>query len=252
MNVIDQTPILIRVPAYGEVKIERNETISYVAGDVPWVFIRHGTDNFKLALSQCLPVSGHGFVYVCNPFPYDADIHIARGLPVAFLPISENAFGLDRFTVSTAAAYRAANAVVGTKYGVGVMLRRGVGTIEVYQTQNDAFTKIIMFPKARTDFLAYKPAGCMEDGIGFTRANGRADGAIVAVAGAYTDAHVAAWVAAAGYAGQSYQNHVAQWSGQFRFEVADDTAVFVSRDTDKEAIFGIKVRHGGARQEEFR
>lgn len=239
----------MRIPPYGELAISGHETIAFVNGNVPYVYLRIGSDNFRLQCYNCVPISSN-FVRIVNPFPRQAEIVIGRGLPVSLFSES-SVFPLHQQLNTQSSFFAYVPATAGYKYAVGVMLKRGTAIVEVTDTVNDAFSFMMLFPHAREDFLSFKPVGAMADATVFRYADGQPDTAAVAVSGLYTDADVTAWVAAAGYSGQIITRSGALTNTAWRYEAADDCAVFFVRDVNKAAQAIMRLTHRGARQEDY-
>lgn len=241
----------IKLPPYGELRVEGHRTFALISGDAQYIYLRTGSDAIRVQMAQCLPVS-HEFAMIVNPYPRSIDVIIGRGFELA-MSIENIAPTLAQITnlQSYLPVYRAAQ-VSGLKYAVGIMLNRGSGILEIVDAFNDTFSSVMVFPNATKQFLSLKPVGCMTDNMSMRFLNGDSDDAVTVIGGTYSDQMVSDWVSAAGYSGQfvwPWGNHLNNYT---RFVVDEKTAVFFVRAADKTASASIRLLHRGVGLENFR
>lgn len=243
----------VNIPAYGGLKIEGDHagTIAYLNGDAPRVYIRDGSDSFALPVGQCVPLS-KSWAEIVNPFPRAVSLTIGRGLPVQYQP-EQSAITQQQAINSYSFSYVQRDvAVTGRKFAVGLMMKRGQAYIHAFERNADVYSKIMFFPGARPDFMAYKPGGAMTEEIPFYFSDGQRDKSMFVVGGTYTDADVTAWMAAAGYGLAPIVQRHASFNQSFTFYRATvDTAVFYVRDAAQGCHAMLRVQHLGADLEEF-
>ena len=246
----DHYTFAVTIAAFDEIRIDGRETVSYISGNAPHLFLRIGSDCVRIVEGQTLPVS-HSHVTLVNPFPRPVEVIMCRGLDEFIgLERTSSTLAQDMITKSSCFSYNAGTA--GFKYAVGVMVKKGSAIVECFDTYTDGFSSVIMFPAASKSFLGFKPVGCMEEAITFRRMDGSADDNLIAVGGTYTDANVAAWVAAAGYSGQITMKHGGLGQTVNRFKIDEDTAIFYVRDVAKVVNHNVRVSHIGLPMEAFR
>lgn len=243
-----KTPQNYRLPPYGEITIDGRDTVALLWSDVPHVFLRVQSDCIRIHESHCIPVASP-YVRLVNPFHFDINVQIAVGLPVRQNTRQASVDQVIRIG-SIFTSQRPAT-VTGLKFGVGVMVKRGQAMCNVLDSVNDGFSRVLLFPKARADFMDLKPVTMMTDPTVFKSYAGVNDTNLLCCSGTYSDADVAAWVAAAGYTGMLTFTHASFVQQQNTFIIDENTAMFFARDIDKSATFCMKIQHLGAREEEF-
>lgn len=245
--------VTVRIEAYGRQKIEGKTTIAYINGDAPYVHIVTGSDAIRVVSGHCIYVA-EDWAAIVNPFPRAIEICIAQGLPEAFgVENSGYTYQQLRVTNSFYYAFRdTAGAPAGKKFAVGMMMKRGEAQMVIHEYSANPYSKVMFFPGANADFMTFKPAGCMTETIDFIGSDGRLDKSFLSVGGYYTDADVAAWIAASGYGG----NPITQRHGSFmatfmQYGVSDDVAVFYVREPDQGCNAFIRLVHAGLTLEDL-
>lgn len=240
----------INIGPYGYVNITPGDSVAVTAGNVPHLFLKTGSDAIRMPMGHCVNPQSN-YLALVNPYPREARFTLQRGLPPNLLHESNPNLYQEDAIASFGSVYKTAE-VSGQKWAFGAMLKRGKALIEPADQQADGFSTVMIFPGARPDFLSFKPAGCMEEGLTMREATGKEDDAIFTVAGRYTDAHVSAWVSAAGYSGQITTGPFsAAFNGRARYVASTDTAVFFVRSADKMVNVGFRLWHLGADISEF-
>ena len=239
----------VRIAPYQEIAVAGDRSIALVNGNVPHLFLRIGSESVRLLMGQCLPLDSN-FVRLVNPFPRSAEVTIGRDWDLILGSETNPPRSQAQNIESMFYTQNAGSA--GLKYAVGVMVKRGTAYFDTFDALNDGFGSMIIFPRAKRDFLSFKPVGAMTDATVFRYMDGAVDDAITCVSGTYTDADVAAWVAAAGYAGQVSLRHSSLMNNQARYEISDDFAAFYVRDVGKAVNSMCRITHRGARLEDYR
>lgn len=236
----------IHIPPYGKLNIPVGKSVGVFSGNVPHVHLVTGSDAIRLAMGQCVDVDCN-YMAIANPFPRQATMTLVRGEPTRF-EAEASAYSLYQSeAIQSFGSYFKPAETTGQKWAVGMMMRRGTAVCEFIDGTADGFSSVMIFPGARKDFLSFKPAGCMDEGFALRSFAGEVDDSVIAVSGRYTDAHVAAWIAAAGYAGQITTGpNMSTLNGWTRWRVATDAAVFFTRAADKNVTGGVRLWHNGA------
>ncbi len=225
--------MLLQPGAFHE--LDPAETISYIGGGVPRLIVREGSDAWDLWEGQTLPISS-AKAQLINPYEKAAEINIAQGMPVRIgvnsarsgTRHSEQLFYNSRIDVG--------NGITGRRVGIGFMPKRGRYLVSVSHLLLTADTvansyRATILNGASLSFLSAKPEGMMMQVPSVLDYQNNPNEQIMAVAGDYTDAEFAAWVAAAGYTGAPASQSV--WlfrETTQRWTIDAGTAVFFSRE----------------------
>lgn len=187
--------VTISIPARGRHKLESHGTIGYLAGEVPRLVIRAGSDAFDIWEGQCLPYSANS-AYICNPFGRQITVTITYGGPICY---SINAGADGRHAEKTLyymrwARYQA-DAVKRT--GMVFLAERGRYEISPELSGHDAYqARVNVIRGASPEFLAAKPSHIFLDTQKpFSPSLVQIEGC-AAICGTFVDADIDAWVAA--------------------------------------------------------
>lgn len=231
-----------KIPAYGRIKIDTGETVAYVNGDAPHLFLRVGSDAMRLPVGQCLPIRAN-YAELINPYPRDVDVLIGRGLPIKYAPEpSSYNFAQQKTIISDRQVLTLGAA--GYKYGFGVIMNRGSAYFSIFDSSTTPDeTRALIFPGASASFLAAKPALCMAE-VGKLRGmDGAEDNSVTVICGTYTDQMVTDWIAAANYTATPVNTpHAVNRS----YRVATDVAVFFTRPAGAAGFAHLQLTHLGA------
>lgn len=242
-------PQLYKLPAYGQVRMDGESTISLLTCDVPYLILRVNSDAFRIYEGETHPI-GSDFVILHNPFHIDISAQIAIGFPVR--QITRVSMTNEQATrVQSTVAFTRPATVTGQKYGYGVMTKKGTARVSYFDTTNDGTTQIILFPNCKPDFLSFKPAGAMTENQRFYMNTGDIDSNVISCGGLYSDADVLQWVTDAGYSGQVYFANATTWTSSNVMTASETCAIFVTRPVDKVAVGCIRVLHNGIDVEDF-
>lgn len=202
----------VTIPAFHRLPINSKGSLGYVLGNVPYIAYSEGIDDMRLMQGQSVPCSANRAELI-NPFSFAAKVQIVRGAPVNFSAgyafdtakigknMIQNRAGASLFNVLNGGD------AAGRRRGVGLIAKRGVYNVN-FRTQagttaasNWHLTEIMMLPKARWDFIGYRPAGAFANNINLVRSDGSVNNQLVCVAGSYTQAEIDTWKASVGYSG---------------------------------------------------
>jgi hypothetical protein len=129
------------------------------------------------------------------------------------------------------------------------------GIAEVYfSAASTASTKITVIDGAGQAFIAAKPAGVLSAVAVSVDQQNQPDSNLITLDGLYTDADIAAWVAAAmatGFTGSIRSNVVDVFNSNYRTTIGPNTAVIYSRDAGVAFVGVTVVRYLGADYSEW-
>lgn len=237
----------MNLPAYGRTKIDVGETVAFMTGDIPHLFLRLGSRGLRLPAGQCLPVE-ENYAEIVNPFPRPCEVQIARGLPIRYAVEADTLTPRQQVNCTSLAYRVTAQAAVpaGHRYGNGFLMTRGRALLTFDDNLPLTNSRVLVFRGASPAFLAAKPVGCMDTWFGMRFGDTELDGSLLTTFGSYTEAHIAAWIAAAGYQGEV----VTYYHGPGRqYLVTATDAVFFARynaDTSGGWDAAVTCRHLGA------
>ena len=212
------------------------ETVGYVSGDLPYVLLHVRGQVLKLWRGQSVPVSGNSYALE-NVFARTGEVAIAVNIPVSL--------AAEQGKVDAADAYQSDVAIpvlADHKAGVAIMPTEGSVILIVNATRA---VDVILYPDARSAYMDVRPAGFMDAAAPtFTSSLGNTLTNIASIAGHYTDALAADWVAASEYLGNPVK---LQSNKNGTFEVRKGSALFVvSADLDEDISLALKLQDLGS------
>lgn len=239
----------ITIQPYGSLNIHSGETVAYLNGNAPYIYLRLGSDSIKVIEGQCVPTKAN-FVQIINPYPREIEISIGRGFPVQFGPAPRGYTDaqMDVVFSATSRIISAATQTPGTRWGIGMLMKRGSAVLKITDFLGGYDTKVVVFRGASPAFLNAKPNGAFMLGPAFRETKMDFDNAVYSVTGEYTEAHIAAWIAAAGYTGQVIE---AQHFNERSYVVTSEDAVFLCRYNTSGFDARLGLYHLGANLGEF-
>ena len=250
---MDSDTRTVRIGAYQSLRIDGEDTIALMSGDAPYVHIRTGSDAVRLPVGHCIPI-GSNWASIVNPFPRPIEIIIARGIEPRFAAESSGMTAEQtQVTNSYYYAYRdTVGAPAGKKFALGFMMKRGEAMLYFNEQIHNLNSKVMFFPGARPDFMAFKPAGCMEEVVELVGSDGQPDTSAYMVGGYYDDSMVTAWIAASGYGSTPITvRHALFTQNIAAYRTATDVAVFYVRDADTGCHAYARMQHRGLTLEDL-
>lgn len=237
------------IQAYGSLNIHQGESVAYLNGNAPYIYLRLGSDSIRVMEGHCVSAKAN-FVQIINPYPREIQISIGRGFPVQFGSY-QRGYTPDQLETVYSGSSRiisAATQTAGTRWGIGVLMKRGRAILEVNDNLGGLLTKAIIFRGASPAFLAAKPPTAFSTSDVFRKINFDIDNTIYSVAGSYMPADIDTWIANAGYTGTSIE---AQHFNSRKYIVTAEDAVFISRYDTTGFDAQISLYHLGADLGEF-
>lgn len=212
-------------------EIDASESISLISGGIPRVIVRAASHAFDLIEGQTLPVPGVK-AQIINPFSQAAWVNIAQGLPLRISATNGSRSG-TRHEEQTGYFCRMPSGASdpAKRIGIGFMATKGRYLITpTHQNIASENYRVTVLNGADLGFLPAKPAGVMEEGPFAIDYQNNPAKEIVSVGGLYTDADMAAWIAAAGYPGVPVSAEVQMFNVTSQRWICDArTAVFFTR-----------------------
>ena len=182
------------IPAFGRVRIDAgSETVGLFYCTGPYVQMISDGKAFFVPQGATVPLRGN-IRYVRNPFASPITVHILYGAPIQNAPapsVDDVAFNSN---VGSLFYEGDGSPGVGIKRGCIIMSEHSRFHLKVEGRVGQEYAII---PKASLDYLASKPVGVLEDKQAVYRLDGSEMDDVHAYAGTYTDADMAAWIAAA-------------------------------------------------------
>ena len=204
----------------------------------------------KLRVGASLPLSGHKR-YVRNPYGVEAQFSVLFGAPIQLVAEYENATndGWDYRQKSQCMLKVNAASAADERRAIMFLPKRGR---HIFRANMVPAGNAALVPAAQLAYLAGKPAGVLDDvPPPVTRSDGSENTDIEVISGVYTDASIAAWIAAAswqyapvdvqidrGFAGTTLDTNTALicYSGyNSAYEVT--TAIYDQGDFDIEGVW---------------
>lgn len=243
----------IRLGPYMELRVDAGETIAYINGSAPHLFLRDGSDAYRLPQGQCVPSVANSARLV-NPFPRHVECLIGRGLPVQFGSEAAELTAVQRSICYSQGVCIRDVAVDGSKFGAAFMMPSGRGKAVLWVNDgiDDGQTLAQIYSGVSADFLALRPAGFMDQSNIMLFEDGTRDLAALSIRGTYTDALAATWLAAAGVAGfTNAQRLLTRGNSRQQFIISENQAVVIARPVNAASNAAIFIRHLGLDLEDY-
>jgi hypothetical protein len=196
-------------------------TIALATGEVPEIQIIADGRQQRLKMGQSLPVNGKR-VYIRNPYSQMIRVQVGYGWPVNLNTNADHAdLQFAEKLRSRVAIYEDGGQGVGVKRGALFMSKKSTFNFSA-NIANDHNALII--PKAKLSYIDTMPATIDQTGAAYYRSGAPVDD-LVCHYGTYTDADMAAWIAAANWEAQLVPS--TQQGGQAEALITPDTALII-------------------------
>lgn len=239
----------VTLQAYGTLNLTQGQTFAYINGNAPYVYLRCGSDSIRVMEGHCVPVD-KDFVQLQNPFPRQIELLIGRGGAEQYGAYSRTYTDeqLALIYASHARLVLSTAQTAGTRWGVGLLMKRGSAAVSFQDNAASIDSQVIVFSGASPAFMAAKPAGAFNSAVTFRKTNFEPDDSFIQIAGEYLPADITTWVTAANYTGITYQGQ--HFNGR-RYVVTETDALFFSRYNTSGFDVNIQLYHQGANLGEF-
>lgn len=239
----------LQLAAYGSIRVDIDQTLSYMNGDAPHLIVRDGSDSKRLTPGQSLPIDSE-YAQVCNPFPRPVEVLMARGLPISMGP---EPFDLTRGQLAVVTSSFLFT-VTAPEAAILILLRRGKALISMYDSNASQINvQAVTVSSFNPAMLMAKPATVMPTPTTFLGVDGEPDPCIISVSGTCVALDYNTWMTAntaAGAGPQKTQFILSAQPGRQQFMATADQAVILRRPFNG-TTFYVQAQHLGADVGEF-
>lgn len=185
----------VRLAGRSVTKLHSTDSIGYLNGKIPHVFIRIKGHWYRLSFGQRMSTHNAHDLAVFNPFQRTAEVDLLLNCGIG-APMSTLTRETEDFVNYRSQIINDVDENDKDKKGLGFMVTKG--EYRVY-LDRQTYYQMMILPEVQDSFLGLKPAGFMPTGFDVRYDLGSVLDGFIGIKGSYSEAELAQWIADTGY-----------------------------------------------------